>query len=68
MTNLGEAGGQVRPWAERGSVSRCAMVGLAVIGSTHLLGNPGYEVFSLEHHLVGVAALDFLPIHSTADL
>lgn len=32
------------------------------------LGDPGYQIFSLEHHLVGVAALDYLSIHSTADL
>lgn len=46
----------------------CQLVGLALTGSIHLLGDPGYQIFSLEHHLVGVAALDYLPIHLTANL
>lgn len=41
---------------------------MAVTGSTHSLGDPGYQLFSLEHHLVGAAALDYLPIHTAADL
>ena len=34
----------------------------------HLLGDPGYQLFCLKHHLVGVAALHHFPIHSAADL
>lgn len=64
-----EAEGQVRLWAESGLSSQVSQrVGLAVTGSIHLLGDPGYQIFGLEHHLVGVAALDNLPIHSTGDL
>lgn len=59
--------GQVRPWAEIWLFPGVP-VGGAVTGSTHLPGDPGYQLFSLEHHLVGVAVLDYLPIHSTADL
>lgn len=70
MTNLGTAQGSVRLWAEvcSGRGWQWAWVAVAVTGSTHSLGDPGYQLFSLEHHLVGAAVLDYLPIHAAADL
>lgn len=32
------------------------------------LGDPGYQLFRLEHHLVGVAALHHLSIDPAGDL